>query len=980
MAATQELLLGLLGDEEDDGASLFLNQVLNRGMESIPDVIQTGIKSGQTLKAHIQNVICFSYQLAKILALSDSDIVNLIAAAYTHDLNKFPEYNGKAYSSIATVENIRQILEKMLLECEYDFEIDIDLVVSIIRGHSSHLHCDGDGLFARQKSTSRDTLVAAIQTADTLDLSHHFHEKDQKEKSLRILNGQLKDIQFEYTWHYFSDNRGVYTNLIHNTVVALFKQQGAVPLLFYPEGVWYLIPKGMQIHISPTEVTTALQNKIDEMSLRDSSKLLQEAKGVGFKFTQNPFSLGLTPEKIISLLVQAILGADDRKYVDKYEKLLLESPLKCFKEYTKWMKKSDERTKKLNETKINLESMLIPTGIGHDFSVSDENFQKLPQKKKEKIIKSRLQFDNALRDIDIEKKFVGNPLWQSEPQHLFSPELEIMRSGKLVGSLPYLLIEHLGFDSGTAWNCAAEQAGISWEKFPELMFFNPQSDRGYRIAVLLYENGIDFELIVKRYTHFITSLNQHESANCKETQIDQEIGNYIAAYLKIKDGNIEPDKGTLKKYIESNHEQCCHCSGGSGEEWMAGNIPRGIKSQLFSNRLKGGGGEPKRNVCKICWQSFLVEKLIYETYDNHFYLHLFADGGEYSSHAEPGVFLESLKKGIMNLQGTDCRSFFIQPGATIKDCLKGKIPKILGEPKKKNGMLIPKFSESMCGQVSIGINSPGDNNSTRFVFALFHLLVITTRFNLRGIMSKSSIPPLKADEFNTLYVDHIPLCFKALLPENNLDAEKTRQLWTKFKSLYGLRNTYNAMEDDEISNIANTLFDKTGLDLFYYIHKSFSKSKQTKEYKPWKQAWPYLQQFIQEDKLMPIKKLAEIALQHHFHGQSWKETSQAKPLDLAFDALSKYGQPETEEDLKMVMLHDVSRGLERLSMYENLGKEKYAAVKEFIGIFFEQIFQDRYKADKNKMIKDQKRIRAAFLGYLTVLRDNVKAEKERGKQ
>ncbi|MEZ4529255.1 MAG: hypothetical protein R2941_25375 [Desulfobacterales bacterium] len=313
-----------------------------------------------------------------------------------------------------------------------------------------------------------------------------------------------------------------------------------------------------------------------------------------------------------------------------------------------------------------------------------------------------------------------------------------------------------------------------------------------------------------------------------------------------------------------------------------------------------------------------------------------------------------------------------------REYLEEKISALAGEPKKKWGMLIPKFPQSIGGQISIGINSPGDNDSTRFLFALSHFLLLCRRFRLRGIMSKSSIPVLKPDEFQTFYIDHIPLSFRALIPENNHNTENAARLWVRFTSLYGLRNTYNLIDDDEIAKIARTLYDESGLELFWHLHKSYNASKQTKEYKPWKQAWNYVTQFIQEEKLMPIKKLAEIALKNHFHGDSWKETSQAKPIDLAFDALAKHKEPENEEDLNMVILHDVTRGLERLSSSGSLGKDRYDAVKEFVEIFFHPLFKERYKADANKMMKDQRRIRAAFLGYLTVLRDNLKNEKQGG--
>lgn len=977
MADSQELLLQLIGDESDESsAPLLMEHLLNRGMEHVPHVYQFGMKNNQTLKAHIQNVMCFSYQLAEILGLEDIDKTNLIAAAYVHDLNKFPEFNNKSYDSIANIENVQKIMDHMLLESEHDFDISIDTIVSVIRAHSGHLHVDGDSLFASaQRDKARKKLIGILQAADTFDLSHNFHEKDQKEKALRIINGLIDDFQYEYTWHYFSDNRGVYTNILQNSIVDIYQNQGAVPLLFYPEGVWYLLKKGNKISISPNQISKHLQSIMDGMSVDDSSKILKYAK-VGFKFTQNPLKLNLDSEKIINLIIEQILNRKEKAYQDKYEALKQQSGAKCFNAYENWRNKSSKRKENYKKAKSVYEKIVNQQNLKLEFKEEEDAFSSLSKTQKNKILKAKSKYLDAEKEICLEEKFISNPLWESIPDNLFYSDLNVMRCGDLVSSFALLLLNYMGFESDDAWNLAAEIAGLNCDDYPELKlkFFNVQSDRGFRTAAVLHENGIDFETIKEKYLIFIESI-------IKKTEIsdepDQYIVDYIASNFRNQDTDFKVDNSVLGQYIKSNHKQCCHCSGGTSDKWMSGDLPKGIKPQLFSNRLKGGGGEPKRNICKVCQQSFIAEKLVYETYDNHYYLHLFSDGGEHSSHAEPGIFLESLKSGILNLHSSDFRSFLIQPGQVIREYLNEKIPRLYGEPKKQWGMLIPKFSQSVGGQISIGINPPGgkkSNDSTRFIFALFHLLIISSRFNLRGIISKSSIPPLKADEFDRLYIDHIPLSFKALIPENDLDSKASDKLWEGFTGLYGLRNTYDMMEEKEIINLAKTLYDKTGLELFYYLKKAYAKTERTKDFHPWVKAWPYLKPFILEEELMPIKKMAEIALINHFHGKSWNETSQAKPLDLAFDALSKHREPETEKDLKMVILHDVTRGLERLSQSGKLGKERYDAVMVFVDTFFNDVFKERYKGDKNKMIKDQKRIRAAFLGYLTVIRNEMKQD------
>jgi len=971
MPNKKELLLQLLGaDEKERLAPLLMQDVLNHGIDLLPDVIQTGKKRGQTLRAHIQNVVCFSYQLAELLNIEDREKTHLIAAAYLHDLNKFPEHSGKSYDSIANETNIQTILDMLLKKSDYDYDLSTNLIVSVIRGHSSKLHVDGDGLFASDKEDrDKKELTGILQAADILDLSHHFHERDKKEQALRILNGLIDDFQYEYTWHHFGDDRGIFTNLVQNTVVRLYQKQGVFPLLFYPDGVWYLVRKGESIKVLPDDVANLLQQQINDMSIQDRSKLLSYKKGVAFNFGLNPFHLGLEPAHVMNLIAEAISGLSDQSHQRKYEKLEAKSGSKCFQEYINWLKKADERGRGFRKASDNLKKALKQLKVKSDFE-NDENFGKLTEGQKKKLRSAYQKFLKAKDDADLEKRFKETPLWESKPDRLFYPDIEIMQCGILVGSFAYLLSNYCGFESEMAWNHAAEAAGLKLDEVPELQFFNKQSDRSYRTAVILHDKGIGFETVSKNYTDFLSMLN----IDAQKTVPDKEIIDYIRMNFRTKDSPFAVDRSLIKEYMASNHRQCCHCGNAIGIELMIDDLPKGIKKQLFSNRLGAGGGEPARNVCRICQYSFRVEKLIHEIYDNHYYLHLFADGGEYSSHAEPGIFVDALKNGILNLQHEDCRSFLIQPGQIINKYIENREVRLYGVPKKKWGMVVPRFSQNVGGQISIGINTPGgkkSNDGTRFLFALFYLLFFTSRFHLRGVLSKSAMPPLKADEFQKLFIDHIAMPFRAMIPENNLNAKQTEKLREDLVAVYGLRNTYGITEEKEICDIAKILYDKNGLELIYFLRKKYSATARTREFAPWKKAWPFLKPFIREEQLMPIKHLAEIALNNHFHGKTWKETSQAKPIDLAFDALAKHREPESEADLKMIILHDVTRGLERLSSTGSLGKERYAAVKTFVDLFFERIYKERYKADKNRIIKDQRRIRSAFLGYLAVLRDET---------
>jgi len=967
----ETLCLKLLASEEQEKLTpMFMECLLNKGIQQLPDVIQFGDKQNQTLKAHIQNVLCFCYQLADMLHIQDSESLNLLAAAYLHDINKFPEYQNLSYKTIATVDNIQKHLNPLLETSQLILNLDYNLIQLIMWGHSGHYHYNGNGLSAQPtetQNTVKDQLIGIIQTADILDLSHSFHETSMKEKALRQLNAQMHDTQLDFTWHYFSDNRGIYTNFIHNVIVDYFKTHHAIPLLFYPEGVWYLKNRNQTIQVNANTITLKVQQAFDQLSGLDTSRLVKDAKGNAFKFVKNPFSLNLSPEKIMSIIVSAIAATPDKKHINKYSMLTGDGFLD--KLNLSLDREKEKIAKDITKVKTQYHKLVSTHNLPENWTKQDQTFVQLKPKVQSKIIALKKHYDSL---IQFEQALINIiPFSDNNKDSIFSSDIHVLHAGMLVGSFAFLLINYLDMDNNTAWDLSAEVAGIRVQDYPELAIFDKQSNRAFRTAVILYNHQIDFQTITQRYIQYLSESLSDEFYQ-SACEIDPALKTYISSNFQTMNTPLIITNQHLTEYITSNHKQCSHCCGGIGQELMKGALPDGIKPQLFSNRLKGGGGAPKRNVCPICLQSLFLEKIVHDSYDNHYYLHLVADGGEHRSHAAPNVFIHAIKNGLLALQNVDCRSFLIQPNAIIKEYLNHHLPDLQGSPKKQWGLIIPKYSESICGQITIGINPPGGkdtNDSMKFIFALFHLLMFNAYFNVRGILSKSTIPPLKANEFDTLFIDSIPLSFMALIPHNNIQAHHVVPLRNRFFALYGIRNTFS-MDDKDIFKLAKTLSDPTGLELIHFIKKAYAGSERTKDQAPWKQVWPYIQLFIQEEYLMPIKKLAEIALTNHFHGQSFKENAQAKPIDLAFDSLSKHRAPETHQDLKMVILHDVTRGLERLTPFASLKKERYGAISQFVDIFFDDIFIQQYKGDRIKLSKMQKRIRAAFIGYLTVMRQS----------
>jgi len=673
--------------------------LLNKGIQMMPDILQYGAKQNQSLKAHTQNVMCFCYQLADILDIDDVSKMNLITAAFLHDINKFDEYNQMSYKDIATLENIEKHLKELFEYSDDEYDLSISTIQKIMLGHSGRLHHNASGLDANDSHPETEQLIQIIQAADILDLSHFFHEEDKKQQALRLINQQVDDFQYDYTWHYFSDNRGLYTNFIHNVIVDEYQQQGAIPLLFYPEGVWYLKNRNHDIVVESKTIALRIQQDMDALSGQDTSKLVKDAKGTAMSFIKNPFALNLSPESIMDILVNAIVTPKDKKYVDKYQKLIADD---CLPKLNNSLEKEKSGIqKKIMDANKQYQTALSENKLSETWSESDNKFKSLSQSIRKRVVNLKYK----LTDLNKQSQAIETIKFPNSPDTLFDSEIETMHMGILVGSLAYLLNKHVtingsAIDPTNSWNLTVKAAGFDPDAYPELIVFDKQSNRAFRTATIFCEQGMNVVSLQQKYLEYLNSLNLsqlYESAR----QIDPLLIDYVKTNFQTSRLPLTIDTHHIKNYVSGNHKQCSHCSSGEGIELMAGNLPKGIKPQLFSNRLKGGGGEPKRNVCTLCNQGFFLEKICHESYDNHFYLHLFADGGEHRSHAAPNIFLESLKNGIQALYHTDFRSFLIQPNAVVKNYLENKLPDLIGSAKKGWGVLIPKFSQSICGQITI---------------------------------------------------------------------------------------------------------------------------------------------------------------------------------------------------------------------------------------------------------------------------------------
>ena len=127
-----------------------------------------------------------------------------------------------------------------------------------------------------------------------------------------------------------------------------------------------------------------------------------------------------------------------------------------------------------------------------------------------------------------------------------------------------------------------------------------------------------------------------------------------------------------------------------------------------------------------------------------------------------------------------------------------------------------------------------------------------------------------------------------------------------------------------------------------------------------------------------IKELARIAWEGRLKGDSLKDNSLAKPLDVAFDSLERWqSEHETEEEARAIMSKEVARAIERLNTWAVLtARKNWRSISQFVNILFDQIYKDVYQGNLFNMLENRKRIRSGYLYFITQMIPKREKNKE----
>ena len=821
----------------------------------------------------------------------------------------------------------------MVLEMErffpewQDYLKDIEVLV---RAHSRYHNTYDETLdlnydpYALERDRLLKYLVPIIRAIDVIDLSKTLEERAKKQDFLKEINSLFDDVKYKFVYHKVSEQRGVFTNLIHNEIARYLEtEKDLLPLLYYPDGVAYLVDQNSNVHITTNEITAIGNSVVDNIE--------SKTRGKFSKFIQNSSAGIKIDEKCLLLRLS-------------------------FQDI--W-----------NEVRNIISEKNYATNVD---AMNDRSCGRL-QEERRKLLGSKPSKKNP--DPAAQVALIDEIL--AEEIYLLPPDDVAVRIGELVRTYYIFLNKHFSSAIPDAWTYVYDLLKLPLEienatTLQQYAAFNALYDRGYIIGRDLYKSGMSFgevyELILQDGLNLMETL-QTES----EFRV---LKDYVHKYIDF-DFAVGRDKDfatNLTRYVKDNHVQCSTCGSEFDTDlWMKPDVPPNIKVQQFSNRLEGGSSrEPKRRVCSVCRTQYMLDKICYNVTSSTstFFVHLYP----------PSFFTDGLIKAFRNaynrFRDPDFPSVYINTYNAFR-IYRERAQLVLPVSKtKSNGNPIPEFSEALGNILTIPVNTPGQNNHTEnMLFAIKNALLYQRFLGCRAVLTDSSIPLFSSDEFSHFFIDHIPSVFRGWLTDNDLDSNMTKQVFDQLINLHNIQVKIGSFETDDLVRLIRSL-NYDALELYYVTHKMIRREQAGNEPLHFATVRDTAQLIADvvaqkggEAIMSYIKELARIAWEGRLRGQSRKDTSLAKPLDIAFNCLDRWNEKRFKrEDIRAFTSKEIARAIERLTPGEYLSETRRLKIlqqsTEFVDVLLNQLLDGTYQGELNELVEDHRKIRSTYIFYL----------------
>ncbi|MBP8250769.1 MAG: type I-D CRISPR-associated protein Cas10d/Csc3 [Herpetosiphon sp.] len=932
-----ELAIGK-NDNADSIFNDYLTHVANNGLLKYKFIIHysetEGGKAGESLYNHVLNGIFTLEQLRPLLNLS-ADEVRILFTAYTlHDINKL--HKGKTnYLKLTTNDAVELAMHDLHLDEFFaGYGGFINDIISLMQRHSGHTWTGANVL---NLTTSRfklhpdrlHKLLTLIRAVDAADLSQTLDEVKHKDTFLRHLNEFVDDQQYDFWTHRVAEQRGSFTNIIHNAAVAeVATRFGYTPLLFYPDGVAYLRPKASK-PVHDGTLIKAIATRV--------AGVINDMTSGGFTDFIRPINMGITVDK------------------------------KCLD--------------------LNLPFAKI-FGVIHSIiqrrNLKDEKIQQLTrdstQRTKTRIAKSQASQPQLSLENLPATDVIGDV--QAMIERGCVPQTnDGMRVGELIRSYYIFLIEHFAEKIPHAWQHIYTLLDIPHERWSVYDLFDARMDRAYAIATELPLSEME---VLERILADGTTLLEQRTANDPRLPT---LMTYLEQVLTFtgQEHTAHDFAHALPTYVRQQHKQCVQCSLPlPTQKWGSANVRSDIKVQMFSNRLAGGPGEPVKRVCDVCMIQYLVEKLNYREIrgEQTIYLHMFP----YSFTTAP------MLKGIRSTFRAISQQDALAGAIRVDDIQKTMMNIALENPyirfttrtkadkAQPYGIYGPKYEETIAGLITLPLNPAGDTTTDIFLFALQHALIFHHHFGMKVLVSTSATPSLDKEAFGDVYVDLTPLSARGLVRQNDyLFYEPKSQkpgslqhLWKQLTFLYQIRAVVATAKDDPMVELIGAMADHP-LRIFYVAEK------QT-EAKASHHAGVLMRQIFADIRLLALsvgdptmseldnhlRNLAGIARHGNLRGSSWKKSSMITALDEVLRKVTLISEELNDEVIRAATIEDLFEHIKRTRNLRGYGagKKLRDACEAFVQAFFDDIYYGVYGGKPARLLNHEKILRSAYHFYL----------------
>jgi len=634
-----------------------------------------------------------------------------------------------------------------------------------------------------------------------------------RDKLLQHINTAMPERQYRFFGHRLAEMRGLFTNVLHNELVAYFQEQygqeACIDLQYYPEGVNYLLDR--KIEFAWTEetlrdVATRIERKLAAIQLKELDQFIK-GKPVGIVVDAAAIESGATIAQIFAVIANAVRR----------------------KQY-----KPEWRAERNGFARGDLQETLA----------------------------------HPLHSAEL-KEQVARLLEQA---NLIPLEEMALRRGEFASAYRKFLEDHRGNELKAlkidSWTRVYRLFKLpeSHERIYRLI--DPYR-RGYFIARDLPALDLDemeeaiLADIALLETQAAEAKTAGKSLKAKSDAINQPIATqgeaaepletgYLVEYLKVNlevwnSGNSSPGDSTLPRPVmladfgeslrlyadKRQYEQCCYCGTGlKASEWMSVQAPKSIGVQVFSNRLEAGSSrDPKRNVCAVCRAQYILEKLAWRSHGDKFgaeqvtfYLHLFP----YSFFTQP--LLRAWWVSIDRLRDSEHSAFFLDTRHYFRN-MDTVLEDIQGIPTSTNGLGLPTLSEALSNTPVLPIIAPGDSYGVQFMLALEMAVILGRWFECRALLTRLPVPPLNLSRERidgkpvVLMVEGMPRNMSWLVPTTSMQRGQVEELHRKLGYLHQLAKAlyYTGSKSDDVPHDFAVAAADDALALYYQADRLIEK-------------------------------------------------------------------------------------------------------------------------------------------------------------